>query len=214
MKNEQSKDIAIVGMAGRFPEANTIVEFYENLKNGKDSVKPLSEKRIKDTTLPTDLDYQIMGYLEDLDKFDHKFFNISMLEAQNMDPHQRQLLEVVYELLETSGYNVDEFNESLTSVYVSATDYQYQNFVDKFESTTFSGTTHFSSAGRIARAFNLRGPASIADTGCSSALVAVNLALNDLLLGNADYAIAAGIRLIMFPALKKLYIDVGVTSKW
>ena len=87
-----SMDIAIIGMVGRFPFAEDIDSFYKNLREGKDCVQTISEKRRSDCTLPAN-DYQVFGYLEDIDKFDHDFFGISKGEAVQMDPHQRLVME-------------------------------------------------------------------------------------------------------------------------
>src|SRR5579872_6135513 len=92
-----NKDIAIIGMAGRFPDARNISELFGNLKQGIDSVRPITEKRLAETTLSPDKHYKSCGYLDDIDKFDHKLFNLSYAEAVNMSPAHRLPLEVVYE---------------------------------------------------------------------------------------------------------------------
>jgi amino acid adenylation domain-containing protein len=210
-----NKDIAVIGMAGRFPEAVNIHQFYENLRNGRDSVTRISRERIRATNIP-DVDYRILGFLEDIDKFDHKFFNVSKVEAQYMDPNQKIALEVVYEAMENAGYDPDHFKGSRTAVIVGNVDYHYSRMLEgHFDPTMFSGNTHFTTAGRIARQFDLRGSGAIVDTGCSSALVAVHMACREILSGDADYAIACGHKLILFPAESRENVldDVGITSK-
>ena len=91
----EDKEIAIIGMSGYFPEAREISEFLENLKAGKNSLNHLSSEQIEATTLNPYKPYRVGGYLEDIDKFDHNFFNISLGEAQAMDPHQRLMIEVL-----------------------------------------------------------------------------------------------------------------------
>lgn len=205
-------DVAIIGFAGRFPEAKDTNAFFENLKNGRDSVKPLSAVRRQSTTIPLDVDYQAMGYLDDVDLFDHQFFNISLAEAVNMDPRQRMLLEVVYETFETSGYDVDHFRGSNTIVYVGDTKLDYLRHAEKYDPTQLTGGLGAATAGRISRFFDLRGAALMIDTTCSSSLVALHQAYNELVRGNADYALVAGVNLHLFPNEKEGENEVTISS--
>lgn len=206
------KDIAIIGMAGRFPEAGSIADFRRNLTEGRDSVRALSFERRSTTTLSLDKGYMPIGYLEDIDKFDHKFFNISRAEAEYMDPHQRVLMEVVYETIESSGYNPDFFNGTSTAVFIGDTEQNYDRHAAQFDPTLLTGTTNATTAGRVARFFNFRGNAAMLDTACSSSLLAVHMACNELIVGDADYALACGVRFILFPAGKNTSPDLGIMS--
>jgi acyl transferase domain-containing protein/acyl carrier protein len=197
---ETSKtDIAVIGMAGRFPEAANIGDFFQNLKNGRDSLRPLSRERKRDTSINQDMDYTIFGYMEHIDLFDHDFFKISMSEATRMDPRQRLMLEVVYETIENAGYNADLFNGTDTCVFVGDTSLDYYRHINEFDPTVVTGNMNPAVAGRIARYFNLRGTAEMTDTACSSSLVALYHACNELILGNADYAFCCGCNLVLFP---------------
>ncbi|WP_052496593.1 condensation domain-containing protein [Pedobacter lusitanus] len=204
--------IAIIGMAGYFPEANDIEEFYLNLKNGKDSVRPWSKNRLLNTSIPVNEDYVVTGFLEDIDKFDHSFFNISLGEAQHMDPRQRLLLEVVYKAFENSGYNPDFFDDSNTSVFVGDTKMDYYQHAENFDPTLLTGNINSVAAGRIARFFNLRGGASMIDTACSSSLVAVHFAFNELMSGLSDYALVCGVNLSLFPLVDDPSYHIGISS--
>jgi acyl transferase domain-containing protein/acyl carrier protein len=204
-------DIAIIGLAGRFPEASDYLEFYKNLRSGKDSVKPMSQERVKNSG-SYDKDYQHGGYMENIGFFDHDFFNISFGEAIHMAPEQRILLEVVQEAIEDSGYHPDNFNGSKTSLFVSDTDLDYYKLAKEFDPTLYTGNISSIIAGRISRFFNLRGAAAMVDTACSSSLMAIHLACNDLLTGNSDYAFACGCKLALFPLEKKDIIDIGISS--
>lgn len=84
-------DIAIIGMAGRFPDAKSIDQLNDNLMSGKDSLRDISKDRIRDTTLPENAAFRVGGYLEDVDKFDHQYFNIPLAEAKTMDPASARL---------------------------------------------------------------------------------------------------------------------------
>jgi amino acid adenylation domain-containing protein len=194
-----NKDIAIIGMAGRFPGARNLEELYINLREGKNSVKEISRQRIQETALPPDKPYMICGYLEEVDKFDYKLFNISLAEAQAMDPLQRLLLETVYETIGNAGYSVETFYGSNTSIYVGDAETDYYTHADEFVGTLVSGNAKMFHAAKIARYFNMTGSAVMVDTACSSSLVAVHLACRDLILDEADYALACGINLYLFP---------------
>ncbi len=197
------KDIAIIGMAGRFADANNVDELYLNLRNGKDSVKEISPQRIKDTTLPPDEKYRLVGYLDDIDKFDHKFFDISLGEAQTMDPSSRLLLEVVHESFENAGYNPDFFRGTRTGLYVADVMPEYYKLSDEYVMTLISGNSPAFIPPRIARHFDLTGNAVMIDTACSSSSVALHTACNELYLGESEYAIVCGTNLNLFPFYHK-----------
>ncbi|MEE4562233.1 condensation domain-containing protein [Paenibacillus polymyxa] len=205
------RDIAIIGMAMRCAGASNIRELTENLKNKVDSVGPISQKRIKETTIDTERILRNIGELEDVDKFDNTFFHISQAEAINMDPHQRQLLEVVYEAIENSGYSADYFDGSSSAVYLSDINPEYYKLAESFDDTMIGGNSPAFSATRIARHFNLTGNALVVDTACSSTLVAVHLACNELMMGDCDYAFVAGSSLNFMPYADK-EMEYGIWS--
>lgn len=205
-------DIAIIGMACRFPEAESLEKFYDNLANGRDSVRKFSAKRLRNTTINDGLAYQLNGYIEDVDLFDPAFFNISPGEAQQMSPNQRLMLEVAYETFEHAGYNVEDFDGSNTSVVIGASATDYYEHADKFDPTLAIGNMSSIMAGRISRFFNLRGNAIVIDTSCSSSLVALHHACNELRLGDTDCSLVGGVSLNLFPAVLNDGYDMGVGS--
>lgn len=202
-------DIAIIGMAGRFPDARTIDELYQNLKAGTDSLRPISTERLTSTTLDPDGTYCVRGYMDEIDRFDHALFGIVMGEAQTMDPHQRQLLEVTYEAIENAGYNIDDLNGSDTGVYIAETQLRYHEHADTFVPTLLTGNISEFVASRISRSFNLLGGACIFDTSCSSSLVALHHACNELILGNCEQAIVGAANLELFPVKNEHDFEVG-----
>src|ERR1700750_3148654 len=111
--------IAVIGMAGRFPDAADLTAFYHNLQQAKCSIREISAERIRRTTLDAAATYCRRGYMENIDEFDYQFFNIPYGEAVHMDPHQRLLLEVAAEAIENCGYSLDDFNDTNTAVYVA-----------------------------------------------------------------------------------------------
>lgn len=203
-----SIDIAIIGMAARFPDANNLDELYENLINKIDSVRSISKKRLEDTALSSDGEYMVCGYLDDIDKFDHDFFNISRGEAQTMGPDQRLLLEVAYETFDNSGYSIDYFNGSNTSIFVGVAESDYYKHAEEFTPTLITGNDSSYLAAKLARYFNLTGNAAMINTACSSSLVAVHMACNELILGNSDYSLVCGVNLYVFPYMNKTILDM------
>ena len=205
------EDIAIIGMAGRFPDAKNIEELYENLKIGKDSVKKISKERIINTTLPPNKEYRVYGYLDDIDKFDHELFNISYAEAQTMEPNQRLLLEVVYEIVNNSGYSLESLKNSLTSVYVTESSNNYHKLADNITPTLITGNAKEFLASRIAREFKLLGNNVMINTSCSSSFAAIHYACNELLINEADCALVCSVNIDIFP-FKDDSLTLGLLS--
>lgn len=206
-------DIAIIGLSGRFPEAKNIDEFLKNLSAGRDSIKELSKDRKRKTTIAENEEYRPIGFLEDIDLFDPEFFGISMGEAQHMDPHQRLLLELVYETFENAGYNIDDYNGSRTAFYCGYAAHHYFEHASEFAPTLATGNSASIILGRIARFFNLRGTALLVDTGCSSSAVALHQACNEIILGEADAALVCGATIQLFPRNKENELNfIGTSS--
>ena len=206
------KDIAIIGMSGRFPDADSIAAFYDNLCKGRDSVQKMSLDRVRKTNLSLRDEYQIGGYLSEIDTFDHSYFNLSKGEAETMDPSQRLFMEVVCETFESSGYSVDYFGGTNTSVFIGDTSLQYHEHAEEFDPTLLTGNLNAALAGKVSRFFDLRGSALMIDTTCSSALVALHHAIRELRLEETDQAIVGGVNLVLFPNLKEQIEEAGVFS--
>ena len=121
----QDRDIAIIGMAGRFPYADNTDEFWEVLKCGVSCIEEIPESRwsLKNFYDPmkqkADTSYSKWGaFIQDIDKFDADFFNISEEEATSLDPQQRIFLEIAYEAFEMAGYPKKKLWGSNTGVFV------------------------------------------------------------------------------------------------
>ncbi|MES2730453.1 MAG: SDR family NAD(P)-dependent oxidoreductase, partial [Bacteroidota bacterium] len=203
--------VAVVGMAGRFPMAKNIGEFYLNLREGGNGVKPVSKQRRLDSTLPGK-NYLPFGLLDDIDKFDFEFFGISQAEAELMDPNQRLMLEVVYEAIENAGYNFEDLSGSNTNVYYSCPEFVYHKLIEKGNAMAVTGNISALTAGRIARYFNLLGNALQIDTTCSSSLVSVHMACQELLRHQADYALVCGSNVVLFPPVLQDDLDIGIIA--
>ena len=205
--------IAIVGMACRFPGAPDITGFWKLLREGRSGIGPLPDRRWDDAAIldddpaaPGKSCVRVAGYLNGIDGFDALFFGISPREAQWMDPQQRLILETVYEAVEDAGIPIEQLSGSRTAVYVGSCSNDYELLVCQpaiVESLSDPyapiGISPNVMSGRVSYCFNLRGPSMTVDTACSSSLVAVHLACKGLEDGEATLALAVGVNIIASP---------------
>ncbi|NIM13191.1 MAG: SDR family NAD(P)-dependent oxidoreductase [Candidatus Aminicenantes bacterium] len=209
--HETGLEVAVIGMAGRFPKAWSIEELWENLKNGRDCISfftddELIEESGIDPRVVKNPNYvKAKGIIEDGEYFDAAFFGYSIGEARLMDPQTRVFHEVVWHALEDAGYDPFAYNGRI-GIYAGSRpslEWQAMTFmapndgtVDFMSMTLLSSKDHICT--RISYALNLRGPSYSFYTACSTSLVAVHLASQALLSGECDMALAGGIT-IKFP---------------
>ncbi len=200
--------IAIVGMAGRFPGARNIDEFWDNLINGKESVSTFSDEECRASGVPDDLlsnpgFVKRGGALNDIDLFDASFFGYSHREATLIDPQQRIFLECAYEALENAGYCPDTYEGSI-GVYAGCgiNYYLLKNLIPShplMESVitpmAFFGNDKDFLSTRVSYKLNLTGPSITVQTACSTSLTAINLACQALLTYQCDMALGGGVSL-------------------
>ncbi|MFD0203139.1 MULTISPECIES: type I polyketide synthase [Saccharothrix] len=210
------EDIAVIGLAGRFAEAKNVDEFWEFLKVGRDCIRDYPQSRKEDMydilrnpyyaevmlgrpVDEADLDrlYSVSGYLDRIDQFDSRFFGIPPLEADYMDPNQRIALEVAYEALENAGYGGESAIGSRTGVFLGRdqSNYSYYRMFSERHPMQLSGSWEGMVASRISYVLDLKGPCIMTDTACSAGSVSVHQAIQSLLLGECDMALAGGINL-------------------
>ncbi|MER6363212.1 beta-ketoacyl synthase N-terminal-like domain-containing protein [Kitasatospora sp. NPDC001527] len=204
--SEELDQIAIVGMAGRFPGAPDVDTFWRNLEEGRESVSVLSEEQLRASGVDPAVSgrdgyVRAKGVLEGADRFDAAFFGYSPREAEIMDPQHRVFLECAWEALESAGCVPEAFAgrigvfagagmntyllHNVTAnrrVYDAAGPYQTLLASDK----DFLAT-------RVAYKLGLTGPALTVQTACSTSLAAVHLACQSLLDGECDLALAGGV---------------------
>jgi len=201
--NESLEQIAIIGMAGRFPGAKNLEEFWQNLKNGVESISFFSdEELIKSGISPQDLKnpnyVKAGGFLEDIDLFDASFFNFNPKEAEITDPQHRLFLECSWEALEKAGYNTQKYQGRI-GVYGGASLNNYSSNYGligsaKSYQTLIANDKDFLTT-RVSYKLNLTGPSITIQTACSTSLVAVVLACQSLLYYQSDLALAGGVSL-------------------
>ncbi|GAA0893936.1 hypothetical protein GCM10009122_36160 [Fulvivirga kasyanovii] len=203
------KQVAIVGMSGRYPKADTLDIFWENLKEGKDCVTEIPEDRwdytsrfSTDTKEKGKIYGKWGGFIDDVDKFDSLFFNISPKEAELMDPQERLFLEMTWHALEDAGYTRTSFKNQKVGVYLGATWSEYKLLaMDKRQSEdeVYPNCSLASIPNRVSYWFNLKGPSLAIDTMCSSSLTALHYAHEAIRRGEIDYAIVGGVNLSLHP---------------
>ncbi len=210
--SRKKQEIAVIGMACVLPEANNYDEFWENLKAGRDCLSFMPEE-YETYYAPTENEgfcaavgtgvanirelrvKSRSGYIKDTDKFDAAFFGISPREAEYIDPSHRIFLQTAWSALEDAGYGLDRIRDSFTGVFVGR-DHNSSNFyklMTKSDNMSTLGSWHSILASRLSYAFNLRGPAVVLDTACSSGLTAVHEACLALRNGDCRQAVAGGI---------------------
>ncbi|MEV5957554.1 SDR family NAD(P)-dependent oxidoreductase [Streptomyces sp. NPDC051987] len=216
--------IAVVGIGCRLPgNVHGPDAFWEQLMAGMDAVGQVPEKRWPDfagtapeATALMESTTQWGGFLDDIEGFDAKFFGITPHEAEVMDPQQRLLLEVVCEALDHAGVPAPALQSTSTGVFVglSALEYGHLTTSDPTRLTAWTGTGAAGSiaANRVSYLLDLRGPSITVDTACSSSLVAVHLACRSLRSRECDTALAAGVNLLLSPAVTATFDQAGALA--
>ncbi|MEO0683695.1 MAG: type I polyketide synthase, partial [Cyanobacteria bacterium J06649_11] len=218
-----SDEVAIIGMAGRFPGAKNVSEFWQNLCAGVESVRFFEEEELRSHNIEDELlqhpDYvKAKAVLNDIDLFDASFFSISPREAEIIDPQHRLFLECAWEALEDAGYDPDKYDGQI-GVYAGASISTYLlNILQAGLSDSFNyfdlliGNDKDHLATRVCYKFNLRGPSVSVQTACSTSLVAVHLACQSLLNGESDIVLAGGSTIMIPQNIGYLYQEGGILS--
>ncbi|MGH3921621.1 MAG: type I polyketide synthase, partial [Pseudonocardiaceae bacterium] len=214
---DSGADIAIIGLACRFPGARNATEFWANLEAGRESIRDISEQEyLAAGGDPVGLNdphlVRVESDFPDIDCFDATFFGYSAADAELIDPQQRVFLECGYHALEDAGYHASHY-PGVIGVYAGANESHYylDNLYPWLAGAPASVVTL---AGRMANApgmlstrlsyqLGLQGPSVYVQTTCSTSLVAVHLACQDLLNYSADLALAGGASLN--PGLRRGY---------
>lgn len=197
-QEQTSSDIAIVGIAGRFPGAANLEEFWHKLKEGEEGI-------VRQGSQDKDGLVKAKGHLAAYDHFDAAFFDYTPREAEIMDPQIRIFHECVYEGLENAGYNSHDY-EGRIGLYGGATanpnynlnvgEKPSEDWIEKWDELTYADKDFL--CPRISYKLNLQGPSLNISTACSTSLVAVDQACNDLLMDKCEMAIAGGVSVTLY----------------
>ena len=220
---ESMEGIAIIGMAGRFPGAKNIEAFWQNLRDGVESVSVFTDEDliaagINSKVLQESSYVKKGAVLENIDLFDAAFFGFNPREAETTDPQHRLFLECAWEALENAGYDSQRC-ESRIGIYAGASINNYLTFdlnrdsigtVNSFQ--TIIGNDKDFLTTRVSYKLNLTGPSVTVQTACSTSLVATTLACQSLLNYQCDMALAGGVSIRVPQKTGYLYQEGGILS--
>jgi len=216
--------VAIIGMACRYPGANSPAALWQLLREGVDAVREIPADRWdvdrfydEDAGVPGKMNTRWGGFLEQIDHFDAHFFKVSPREAVHLDPQQRLLMEVTWEALEDAGQVTAKLAGTQTGVFIGIMGNDYgdtpMNDPQLVNFYTFPGIARCIAANRLSHFFDFRGPSMAIDSACSSSLVATHLACQSLWSGESTLAIAGGVNLILSPEGTIWYAKAGLLAR-
>ncbi|HEY9163466.1 MAG TPA: SDR family NAD(P)-dependent oxidoreductase, partial [Magnetovibrio sp.] len=217
-----SGDIAVVGLALRFPGAEDLDAFWEILKDARCMISELPAERWSGNArlqamIKEAPEKVYGGFVDHADTFDASFFGISPREAKAMDPQQRFMLELSWKAMEDAGYAPAAFANTRTGVFMGSCHWDYAELFEKTGTTVDAylptGTAYSIIANRVSYWFDLKGPSVTNDTACSSSLVAVQQAVQALRSGECTAALAGGVNLIWSPNHFIAFHKNGMLSK-
>lgn len=206
--------IAIIGVAGQFPQSPTLEVYWQNLSAGADCISEVPPERWGLSSLDA-LEYKKMGLLENADKFDPRFFELSPAEAEIMDPQQRLFLQTSWSCIEDAGIDPKSLSGKNCGVFVGcfSNDYGLTGQTESRNAQGLIGRSASILSARIAYFLNLHGPCLSIDTACSSSLVALAEACNNLILGNCEIALTGGVTVLPSSSLHVMTGNAGMLSK-
>jgi acyl transferase domain-containing protein/acyl carrier protein len=215
------QDIAVIGMAGRFPGAQNIEEYWQNLQSGRETISFFTDEElladgIDQATMHHPKYVKAKGILDDIDLFDANFFGFSPREARLMDPQHRIFLECAWEALEHAGYSTGAAQR--IGVFAGASMNTYMLSVNAHANLStqplpilIGGDKDFL-ATRVSYKLNLRGPGVTLQTACSTSLVCVHFAAQSLLNQECDMALAGGVSVRVPHRDGYFYQEGGIAS--
>ena len=223
---EGDDTIAIVGVSGRYPKARDIEQFRSNLSLGLDCISEVPDSRWDhgslfdpDRTMQGKCYARWGGFLDDVDRFDPLFFNISPRDAELMDPQERLFLETSWSALEDAGYCRSSLGspqgDRSVGVFVGVMWGGYQLFgAEEFSKgrVVAANSSYWTIANRVSHYFDLSGPSFAVDSACSSSMTALHLACESLRKSECRMAIAGGVNLSLHPTKYLLLSQLGMLS--
>ncbi|WP_148313291.1 SDR family NAD(P)-dependent oxidoreductase [Sorangium cellulosum] len=201
-------DVAVIGIACRFPGAADQRGYWRNIEASVVSIEEVPSTRwdwrglCRQAGLDEDgSSIRWGGFLDDIDRFDPDFFNISPREAHAMDPQQRILLQLAWSCLEDAGYKASRVKGTNVGIFVGICNYDYKELQDRCGEAigghTLTGTANTIVPNRVSYELDLHGPSVSTDTACSSSLFAIHEAVSSLRNGECEMALAGGVNLLL-----------------
>jgi len=203
--SSKTEPIAIIGMRGRFPGADTLAQYWANIAGGIESITMLDAEDVRAAGVPDDV-ARLPGYvkaapvLERVDEFDAEFFGFSARDASLTDPQHRLFLETSWEALEDAGYDPAAYPgaigvfggcEQSTYLYQLYLNRESLGYLDGMQLMVTNDKDHLCT--QVSYRLNLRGPSITVQTTCSTSLVAISLACESLRASRCDMALAGGV---------------------
>lgn len=216
---DPTRSAAIIGIGLRFPGGlSSLGDFWRFLIEGGDAITEIPAdrmdmKRLYDPEPATAgrIMTRFGGFLNDIDRFDARFFGIAPREAERMDPSQRLVLETAWEAIEDAGLDAAQLRGRPIGVFVGQWIADFESRLLRHpEAQDFlmaAGSGRYATPGRLSYFLGLQGPSLSLDTACASSLTAVHLALQSLRSGESEMAFAAGVNVILSP-----HITIGYSQ--
>jgi acyl transferase domain-containing protein/acyl carrier protein len=218
------REVAIIGMAGRFPGASSIDQFWQNLVDGVESLSYFSDEDLitagEDPRLLSHPNYvKARPILDGCDLFDAQFFGYSPREAEVTDPQHRLFLECSWEAMENGGYVAENYRGQIgvfagTNISTYGMSIQSRpeitRLVDMFQLAIANDKDSLTT--NVSYKLNLKGPSIAVQTHCSTSLVAVHVACQNILAGECDMALAGGSAIRVPQKIGYLYTGEGMVS--
>jgi acyl transferase domain-containing protein len=223
-ESDRTDEIAIIGIALRFPGANNIDKFWQNLRMGVESVSFFSDEELVSSGISpaifSDANYvKARAILEDIELFDASFFGFNSKAAEITDPQHRFFLESAWEALENAGYNPDSYSGSI-GVFAGSNFSSYMlklysnlklmRLVGEYRALLANDKDYLTTLASYK--LNLKGPSIGVQTACSTSLVAVHIACQSLLSGECDLALAGGVSINASQKIGYYYVEGGIIS--
>ncbi|MEJ2405777.1 MAG: beta-ketoacyl synthase N-terminal-like domain-containing protein [Candidatus Thiodiazotropha sp.] len=219
--------VVVVGMACRFPgDASDPEAFWKLLIEGGDGITEVPAERWDNDvfydakpTVPGKINTKWAGFVDGIDQFDATLFGVSEVEAPELDPQQRMLLETSWRLIENTGWKKSQLAGSDTGVFIgiSTNDYLYMKIklspgMESFSAYSGLGNANSVAANRLSFFYDLKGPSMAVDTACSSSLSAFHLGTRAVLNGDCSQAIIGGVNAILSPGPTITLSQFGMMS--
>ncbi|MFE6286676.1 SDR family NAD(P)-dependent oxidoreductase [Streptomyces sp. NPDC057877] len=212
--------IAVVGIAGRYPGARDTAQLWENLKAGAESLDDVADRWNRRDVVdprggPAVTYTSAGGLLDGVDEFDALFFHLAPSEAETMDPQQRLFLQTAYHALEDAGHTAADLGRDV-GVYVASMgpDYAVLSANAALDGhSRYPNSDLYQLANRVSYFLDFTGPSIAVDTACSGSGVALQLACDALRAGTVSAALAGGVNLILHPARRIQYAQLGMLSR-
>lgn len=218
------RDIAIVGMSGRFPKSDTIDGFWKNLLDEKELIHFYSDAELQNLGVQqkdlSNANYvKAASFIDNVESFDYPFFKYTPAEVNFMNPQTRLLHQLVWEAIEDAGFDTEKYGKKI-GIFVGAhNDLNWSlhaatsqdNSIDSFSKTYLSDPSFMASM--VAFKLNLKGPCYYVDTACSTSLSTIHLACRSLLLNECGVAVTGGIRVNSFNDVGYLYQEGMIESR-